>query len=349
MKKKLIIAAAAVIVIVCGIFGGIKIKNYLPYYFDKTGRHQPDIEYTLTVEKSDFENEVAARLEKEGIIVSSVRFLGYLNKHYPDFQWYNGTYKLRADMSYEQLCKKLQSPDTRIEYVKLVVPEGKTVAGIAALAEQAGLCTAAEFLGAADSYDYDYSFMQELAERDQSVIGYKLEGFLFPATYEFRKDTVTAREIVDKMLSTFSGYVTEDIINAAAEKGLTLSRLITFAAAIQGEALDKESMRMVSSVFWNRLESDFLPRLQSDSTTNYAKTLKSLPGYSEKMYDAYDTYTCRGLPSGPINCPGMDTIKAVLEPAQTDYYYFATDSNGGFHYSRTYPEHVKVCYEIGLW
>jgi len=350
MKKRVpILILLCIALIVAGIYGGIKIKNYLPFYYDKTGKNQPDTEYTLTIEKSDFENEVAIRLEQNGIIVSAIRFLGYIHENYPDFVWLNGTYNLRADMSYKELCQKLQKPDSRIEYVKFTIPEGKNIRGIAEIVEKSGLCTKKEFLQAADSYDYDYSFIKDLKERDQSVIGYKLEGYLFPATYEFRKDTVTAHEIVDQMLSAFSGYITDDIISKAADMGLSINELITFGSVIQAEAFSKESMANISSVFWNRLKSSDLRQLQSDPTTTYAKGLSALDSYNEKMYNAYDTYKCIGLPAGPTNCPGMDVINAVLNPSETDYYYFVTDSEGKFYYNKTYAAHVKTCYDIGLW
>ena len=115
MKKKLIVILPILIVLIAvGIFGGIKIKGYLPYYFDKKGINQEDTEYTLTIEKSDFENEVALELEEKGIIISAVRFLGYIHENHPDFIWYNGKYKVSADMSYAELCKKLSDPDERI-------------------------------------------------------------------------------------------------------------------------------------------------------------------------------------------------------------------------------------------
>lgn len=158
----LIIVLSAIIVVALGVFADIKIADYLPYYNDKTGRHQQDLEYVLTIEKSDFENEVAISLENEGVIVSAVRFLGYIHKHYPNFVWYNGVYTLNANMSYEELCKKLQSPDYKIEYIKFTVPEGKNIAGISKIVEESGLCSAEEFLQAADSYDYEYSFIDEL-------------------------------------------------------------------------------------------------------------------------------------------------------------------------------------------
>lgn len=348
MKKKIVAIVLLLLLIAGGIYGGIKIKNYLPFYYDKTGKNQPDTEYTLTIEKSDFENEVATRLQNEGIIISAVRFLGYIHENYPDFVWYNGTYDLSADMSYEEICKKLQSPDKKIEYVKFTVPEGKNIIGVANIVEKSGLCTKEEFLAAADSYDYDYAFVKELKARDPEKIGYKLEGYLFPATYEFRKDTTTAKDIVDKMLSAFTGYVTEDTVAKAEKMGLTVNELITFASVIQAEAFSKESMANISSVFWNRLGSSYT-RLESDPTKTYAKSLKDLPHYSQTMFDAYDTYTCSGLPAGPTNCPGMDTINAVLNPNDTPYFYFVTDADGNFYYNETYDEHVADCYAIGLW
>ncbi len=348
MKKKIIAVVLLLLLIAGGIYGGIKIKNYLPFYYDKTGKNQPDTEYTLTIVKSDFENEVATRLQNEGIIISAVRFLGYIHENYPDFVWYNGTYNLSADMSYEEICQKLQNPDKKIEYVKFTVPEGKNIIGVANIVEKSGLCTKEEFLIAADSYDYDYAFVKDLKERDDKKIGYKLEGFLFPATYEFRKDTTTAKDIVDKMLSAFTGYVTEDVIARADKMGLTVNELITFASVIQAEAFSKESMANISSVFWNRLNSSYT-RLESDPTKTYAKSLADLPHYSQTMFDAYDTYKCSGLPAGPTNCPGMDTINAVLSPNDTPYFYFVTDADGNFYYNETYAEHVADCYAIGLW
>lgn len=347
-----IILILGLLVIVAGIFLAIKLPGYLPYFFDRNGISQQDKEYTLTIDKSDFENEVAAKLEKEGIIVSSARFLGYLHEKHPDFVWYNGEYIVNANMSYKELCEKLQNPDTRLEYVKFTVPEGKTVVGISKIVEKSGLCTAKEFLKAADSYDYEFKFMDELKNRDQKLVGYKLEGYLFPATYEVRKDTATPEGIVQQMLSAFEDYMTDEYVNKAKEKGLSVNELVTFGAIIQGEAFSKESMANISSVFWNRLNSPNYARLESDPTMFYKDTLKLLDNYSDEMAKAYSTYSCYGLPIGPTNCPGMDVIKAVLEPSDTDYFYFVTDSNGKFYYNKTLSGHNSTIRELknkGIW
>ena len=356
MKKKaiLFIVVAAVIVILAALLIVLipKIKNYMPYYYDKNGKKQEDISYTLTIEKNDFENEVAARLAENGVIFSSVRFLNYIKENYPDFVWYNGIYHLNANMSYKELCEALMNPNEKIDYVKFVVPEGKEIREIAAIVAESGLCTEKEFLNAADSYDYDYDFIEDLKKRDQSLIGYKLEGYLFPATYEFRADTVTAQEIVNKMLKTFTEYVTDDMISGAKKMGLSLNEFITFGSVIQAEAFSKDSMSGVSSVFWNRLNSSDMRLLQSDPTTTYANSLTELSHYSQAMKNAYNTYTCIGLPVGPTNCPGVDALRAVLEPETTNYYYFVTDKNGKFYFNKTLNDHVSTIKSLknkGLW
>lgn len=356
MKKKSIVwvILVAIVIIICVSLVVLipKIKAYMPYYYDLNGKNQKDIPYTLVIEKSDFANEVIKELYDNGIICSSVRFWNYIEKNYPDFVWYNGIYQLNANMSYEELCNALMNPNQKLNYVKFTVPEGKTVVEIAEIVEKSGLCSAKGFLEAADSYDYDFSFMTELKKRDQSKIAYKLEGYLFPATYEFRADTVKPKEIVEKMLKTFTEYVSREMIDAAAKKGLSLNEFITFGAVVQAEAFSKESMGGVASVFWNRLNSKTYPRLQSDPTMFYAQSLKDLPHYSKDMKNSYDTYVCSDLPVAPTNCPGTDVLNAVLNPSETEYFYFVTDKNGKFYFNETLQGHNRTINSLknkGLW
>jgi UPF0755 protein len=358
MKKKPLIIALIILIALLLIAGIVllalmpKIKSYIAYQNDMNGKKQADIPYTLVIEKEDFEDSVALELEENDIIVSAVRFLNYIKAEYPEFVCYNGIYELNANMSYQEICETLLNPENPIEYVKFVVPEGKTVKDIANIVAKSGLCTKEEFLEAADSYDYDYSFVAELKARNQKLIGYKLEGYLFPATYEFRADTATATVIVDNMLQTFSQYVTKDMIDQAEEMGLSLNEFVSLASVIQAEAFSVESMSGVSSVFWNRLKSSAYPRLQSDPTKKYAMALSDLKHFNSKMEDAYDTYTCKDLPVGPTNCPGIDAMKAVLAPDSSEYYYFVTDKEGKFYFNKTLSDHNKTVSTLkrkGLW
>ncbi len=357
MKKKLIIpvilVALILIVIVCGIILLPKIRAYMPYYYDKTGKNQQDISYTLIIDKNDYENEVAKKLAENDVICSSVRFLNYIHSKHPDFVWYNGVYHLNANMSYAELCEALTKPDDLLSYIKFTIPEGKNVAEIAKIVAQSGLCSSAEFLDAADSYDYDFIYMDELKKRDQSLIIYKLEGFLFPATYEFRADTTDAHDIVAKMLATFEEYVSAELIEKAKKMGLSVNEFVSLAAVIQGEAYNTETMTGVSSVFWNRLNSSAFPRLQSDPTTNYCNDfLKGHPKYTAAISEAYDTYRCSGIPVGAINCPGMDALNSVVAPLDTDYFYFVTDINGKFYFNKNLSGHNQTIQSLknqGLW
>lgn len=356
MKKKALFwsISGAILLLMIVVFIVLlpKIKAYIPYYKDLKGIDQQDLSYTLTIEKSDFENEVAKRLAENDVIVSSVRFLNYVHKNYPDFVWYNGIYELNANMTYKELCEALMKPDVELNYVKVVIPEGKTVREIAEILDKSGLCKDYEFLTAADSYDYDFAFLEELKKRDQKLIAYKLEGYLFPATYEFRADTVTAREIVARMLQAFDDYVTDDMIKSADAMGLSLNEFITFSSVVQAESYTKESMSGVAGVFWNRLNSSDMRLLQSDPTTDYSKELDVLPHYSSAMKNAYDTYKCIGLPVGPTNCPGVDTMNAVLDPEESNYYYFVTDKNKNFYFNETLSGHNKTIKSLvnqGIW
>mgnify|MGYP000205498316 FL=1 len=121
-----------------------------------------------------------------------------------------------------------------------------------------------------------------------------------------------------------------------------LDNLITLASIIQKEATDLENMKMVSSVFHNRLNnSSTYPYLQSDATTNYIRDdIRSfMTQDNQEMYDAYDTTKVVGLPVGPICNPGMDAIEAAIHPADTNYYYFVSDDAGTYYFAATLEEH----------
>ena len=120
---------------------------------------------------------------------------------------------------------------------------------------------------------------------------------------------------------------------------------------MQEESYTNDSVKNVSSVLHNRLRSPSFPRLQCDVTIHYvndyitgSKFLSASDGYAEK----YNTYKCEGLPVGAICNPGLASIEAALYPAETDYYYFVTDSDWNYYYASTYAEHKKNCNAVGL-
>ena len=124
---------------------------------------------------------------------------------------------------------------------------------------------------------------------------------------------------------------------------MTLDETIILASIIQKEAGNPDEMGLVSSVFHNRINdlAAGLPMLQSDVTIHYIE--EDIKPYqtmgTQEIYDAYNTYVCRGLPAGPICCPGLDAIRAAISPEESSYYFFVTDSNGKYYYSSTLNEH----------
>ena len=156
---------------------------------------------------------------------------------------------------------------------------------------------------------------------------------------------MNAEEVVRRFFDNFDTKVDSEVMQRIRNlsNGLgELDNLITLASIIQREATDLENMRMVSSVFHNRLNnSSTYPYLQSDATTNYIQDdiRPFMTEDNQEMYDAYDTTKVVGLPVGPICNPGMDAIEAAIDPAETDYYYFVSDDAGNYYFATTLEEH----------
>ena len=325
-------------VIFFAILGGIAYVLYSAAMNDINGKNQPSTEYTLVIEKQDFEYEIGKKLASAGIVMSDALWSNWMTSHYPDFEYINGEYKLTADMSYEEIAKKLQSPDLSHKTVKVAIPEGYNVMDIAKTMEKNGICNAGDFLEACKSKEgYDYEFLSSIP--DDKHIAYQLEGFLFPATYDLSKNS-EPKDVINEMLKAFDARYNDKMKKFCTEHNMTLYELLTLASVVQEEAFTNESAANIASVFMNRLEKG--AKLQSDVTYFYAKALRDEQGFSQEVYDAYYTYRCEGLPAGPITNSGEDIINATVNYPETKYLYFFSDLNKEFHFAETYDEFVKL-------
>ena len=305
---------------------------------DIAGKNQEDKPYTLIIEKSDFEYEVGQKLAANGVIVSDTVWTNWMSSHYPDFEYINGEYNMNSNMSYEDIAKKLQNPDISHKSVKVCIPEGTNVMQIADILEKNNICKANDFLEVCKSTDgFDFDFLKSVPDTD--IIGYKLEGFLFPATYDFAMNS-DARDIAEQMLEAFDYRITDDMTAFCENNDMSMFELITLASVVQEEALGQKSAKNIASVFMNRLNKG--AKLQSDVTYFYARDLRDSYGFSQEVYDAYYTYRCQGLPAGPITNSGMDIIDAVVNYPQTDYLYFFSDLQQEFHFAKDYDEFVRL-------
>ncbi len=337
-SKKGNITVVILFIILIAILGAIAFLLYTAANNDINGIKQDNKEYTLVIEKQDFEYEIGQKLKAAGIVINDSLWSNWMTSHYPDFEYINGEYKLTADMSYEEIAEKLNNPDLSHKTVKVAIPEGYNVFEIAQKLEESGVCSKADFLEVCKSKDgFEYDFLSSVP--DNKLIGYELEGFLFPATYDLPQNC-EAKEVADEMLKAFEARYTDDMDRFCKEHNMTLYELLTLASVVQEEAFTNESAANIASVFMNRLEKG--AKLQSDVTYFYAKTLRDDYGLSQKTYEAYYTYKCDGLPAGPITNSGEDIINATINYPKTKYLYFFSDLKKEFHFAETYDEFMAL-------
>ena len=169
-----------------------------------------------------------------------------------------------------------------------------------------------------------------------------MEGYLFPDTYYFYEN-MSPEQVCQKIYLNFDQKMTAERYKKMEDLNITLDQLITLSSIVQAEAPTMESMTMVASVFWNRLNNpDVFPLLQSDPTTYYARDVikPNMEIEDQLILDAYDTYKSPGLPPGPICNPGIEAIDAVLENFPSNYYYFYANVNTAqTYFAETLEEH----------
>ncbi len=234
-----------------------------------------------------------------------------------------------------------------VQTVRVTFPEGFTVRQTALKLEENGVCSAQDFIEAANSP----ALSDELWEfENPQGRAYLLEGYIFPDTYDFYVGE-DAQSILNRFLNNFKLKFNDELRSRAKELGFSTDEIITLASVIQKEASVHSEMGKVSSVLHNRLKSNAYPRLQCDATISYVnKYIKPYfdSAQTERFADIYNTYKTQGLPSGPIANPGLEAIRAALYYEDNDYYYFVTDNNGRYFYAKTLAEHNKNCVKAGI-
>lgn len=237
--------------------------------------------------------------------------------------------------------------------VTVTFPEGFTLVQIAERLRENGVCSAYRFIELTNDTAYiqslPYSFTELIENPEERA--FFLEGYIFPDTYEFYRGE-SEENALKRFLDNTERKLTAEYKARAEELGYTLDEIITLASIVQEESYTNDSVKNVSSVLHNRLKSPSFPRLQCDVTihyvNNYVTDSEYLSGDTADFAEKYNTYKCEGLPVGPITNPGLAAIEAALYPAETDYYYFVTDSAWNYYYAETYEEHKKNCNAVGL-
>ncbi|MBW7571758.1 endolytic transglycosylase MltG [Caproiciproducens faecalis] len=234
------------------------------------------------------------------------------------------------------------SQPEKAQTVRVVIPEGYTLSQIGDRLEANGVCKKSELLSTANSYDFSYySLIGKLGSSASRC--YKLEGYLFPDTYEFYKD-MKPQDALGKMLKNAESRIGGNY----SYSGMTTDQVVTLASIIEKESGNVNEMAKVSSVFHNRLKAGM--KLQADVTVIYVeKYLKpNLTGDINRYNSYYNTRKCPALPAGAICNPGKAALNAAVNPADTDYLYFAADASGNYYYAKTYEEHKQNLTKAGI-
>lgn len=315
---------------------------------------------TVTIDPGSSVSAIADALQQAGVIRFPLVFRWYVREQNAAGKLQYGTFELQQGQGYAGLINAL-SVYAAAETTRVTFPEGSTAIAIARKMEQAGLCSAEEFLEEANSGDFSEFAFWELLPEDEEAPGrfMKCEGYLFPDTYEFLNDG-TVHDYVATFYARFDQMMTEEIYTELEEQGMTLHELVTLASFVQEEAGNDQDSN-VAQVFRNRLaEGSPYPMLQSnassyiqnDADNNYLWNWVApyFGGWDEIPQDilsAYDTYSHAGLPAGPISNPGLAAIQAALHPNPSpeaeDAYFFVTDLTGRYYYAKTLSEHNANC------
>ncbi len=295
---------------------------------------------TVEITAEDDMGSIAGKLEEAGLIRYKWFFQLFAAFADAENEIGIGTYELNTDMDYRALITGMRnsSGNMNADTVRVTIPEGYTVAQTIALLAKNEVNTEEALLEAAKTADFDYSFIDNSSE-DIS----RLEGYLFPDTYEFYigHDPESA---LGRLLSNFDRKMTEDRLAQVEDSGYSLAEIITIASLIEKET-DGTDQSMIASVIYNRLNDSgshgTYKMLNIDASLLYA-----LPDHTgaitneDKAVDSpYNLYKYAGLPPTPIANPGTASIDAALYPSSSDYYYYALGKDGLHHFSETLEEH----------
>ncbi|CAD2076214.1 endolytic transglycosylase MltG [Phocicoccus pinnipedialis] len=346
-----IVSILAVVLIVLAISGFIYVKS-------GSKPLNPDSEEVVQVEiiSGASSSDISDMLEESGIIKNSFLFQMYLRLNSIS-NYQAGQYNLSPSMDFETISKTLETGIIYEEVVyKLTIPEGYTIDEIGDTIENTLPVKKEVFINKIQDKEYmkqlieDYPDMltDEILDED---IKYPLEGYLFPATYDITEEEPSMDKLIRQMLdatkiNTYNLYKSVDEYNINIEgnnETLTFHQFLTLASLVEEEATSLADRAKITSVFLNRLALEPSMPLQTDPTVLYAQGKhKDVVLYEDlEVNDPFNTYQHRGLTPGPIAGPGTESVQSILNPSNTNYYYFLADKNGVNHFSETLEEHEE--------
>lgn len=341
MKKRIIriLILLGILAFFAGIF--LFISNRIDYSKGVVKENQ-----VVIIEKGENFVEVAKKLKEKKLISREIYFIYYAWSRDLDKKIIAGEYEMNPGMTIPEIIRVLIEGETRPTYSKVTFPEGWTAAEMAERLNEKKL-PGDEFLKLVNSPSEKLisgmDFFQDKPKKNS------LEGYLFPDTYFFAHDA-SAEDIVTKMLKNFNAKMNDEIRIEIEKQNKSIFEILTMASIIEAEVKTDSDRKIVSGIFWKRLEIGMA--LQSDATVAYA-----IGGEKKIQHDAndinidspYNTYRFKGLPPGPVSNPGISSIRAAVYPTQTDYLYFLNNpKTGETVFSQTFEQHIQNKTNNGL-
>lgn len=337
-----IVMYVGIAIIAIALIGGISSYFYISNALKPV---DPDNKKAVKIELPIGSNidTISQTLEDKGVIRNAKIFKYYTKfKNASGFQ--AGTYQIPPSMSIDDIIKSLKTGKVyRKADLQITIPEGLTLDQIGNIIAKNTDYTSKEFMKLVTNE----KFIKEMkAKYPETVtkdingkdIRYKLEGYLYPSTYDFFTKKPTLEEIVEKMIAQTDAIV-RSYEPQLKELGMTPHEFLTFASLLEREATAQTDRETIASVFNNRIEQG-MP-LQTDPTVLYALgEHKDRVLYKDlEVKNPYNTYLNKGLPPGPIANAGRASLDATVDPAKTKYLYFVADKDGNNHFAETYSEH----------
>lgn len=307
---------------------------------DLLALNKPDHSATITIEDGATIGQVADLLEENGLIEYKALFelfatFTHVDSVSPNSKITPGTYELNTSMDYNALINSMGRNSANRKETQVTITEGMTLDQIFQTLEEAGVASVEDLQDVAANHEFNYSFLKDLPTGDY----HRLEGYLFPDTYQFYMGG-DVLQILNKMILRFDEMFTEEMRKDAEESGYTVGEIVNIASMIEKET-DGKDQALISSVIHNRLEK---PTSETGKTLGIDATILYVTGGTTvdvNLDSPYNTRLYPGLPPTAISCPGFDAIKAAIYPDSTRYYYYALGDDGTHSFFRTLSEQQK--------
>ncbi len=304
---------------------------------------KPDKTIEVTIPENASIGEVSKLLAQEDVIDHKLFFQMFVTMTNRHSKFNAGTYELNSSMDYREILSNIRV--SRYTTVSVTIPEGYTVAQIKKTILDAGLSDEKALTKALSKGSFESAYLPENLGTGEN----RLEGYLFPDTYEFYASD-DAETIIQKMLDTFASRVEsstkrKSLVDVAKERGVSMQEVVVVASMLEKEAASNDEMKEIAGVIYNRLNNTAqFPYLNIDATIKYVCGHKgALTAEDLKIDSPYNTYTHRGLPPGPICNPGYAGLYAALHPSDHGNYYYVANAEGTAHiFSSTLEEHNAI-------